>query len=329
MKDVPTRQQLHLDRPLTNISLAYSQAADNFIADKVFPVIPVQKQSDTYFVYKREDFFRDEAQERAKGTESAGGSFDVDLAPPYFARKDAFHVDVFEEDRVNADDPLRPNEDAAEMVTQKLLLRRENKWAKKFFKTGVWAHEFTGTDSAADFSAGTVLKLSNPLSDPITMFSQAAILMASTTGLKPNTLVLTPDIVTALQSHPDILDRIKYTQRGVVTTELLASLFGVQRIFVPWGIQNSAAKGKDADMGFIFENAMLLLYVEPNPGLKKASAGYTFAWTGLMGSNAIGGRVYRIPMPWLGLDTERIEGEMAYDQQVVAADLGMFFKDII
>jgi len=34
-------------------------------------------------------------------------------------------------------------------------------------------------------------------------------------------------------------------------------------------------------------------------------------------------------MPWLGMDTERIEGEMAFDNRVVAKDLGVFFKDIV
>src|SRR5690606_39365320 len=82
------------------------QSADNFIADKVFPIIPVQKQSDTFFIYNRDDFFRDEARVRAKGTESAGGTYDIEEAPPYFARKYAFHTDITEEDIVNADSPL-------------------------------------------------------------------------------------------------------------------------------------------------------------------------------------------------------------------------------
>lgn len=324
---MPTRQQIHIDRPLTNLSLAYTQTADKFIADKIFPVIPVKKQSDTYFVYKREDFFRDEARERAKGTESAGGSYDVELAPPYFARKHAFHIDVFEEDRVNADDPLQPNRDATEIVTHKLLLRRENLWAKKYFGAGIWGTDYTGVDATP--GAGEFLKFSNPASDPINTLINASTEMARTTGHKPNTLVLSPSVYNALRNHPDMIDRIKYTQKGVVSHEMMASLLEVENIYVPWAIQNSAGVGKDAQMDFILEDAMLLLYVEKNPGLKKASAGYTFAWTGLMGANAIGGRVVRIPMPWLGLDTERIEAEMAYDQQIVAKDLGMYFEDVI
>lgn len=325
---MPTRQQIHIDRALTNISVAYMQEASNFIADKVFPIIPVQKQSDTYFIYNRDDFFRDEAQLRAKGTESAGGDFDVELAPPYFCRKWAYHSDVNEEDVVNADDPLRPKQDATELVSQKLLIRRENMWAQTFFKQGVWARDLQGVDSTA--SGTNVLQFHLPQSNPIETVTQENVRMAETTGYKPNTLVLSPYVYNALKNHPDILDRIKYTQRGIVTQDLLASLFEVDNVYVPWAIQNNAPKGvKGGALDFIMGKHMLLLYVEKNPGIKKPSAGYTFAWTGLKGAGALGNRVVRIPMPWLGMDTERIEAEMAIDMQTVGKDLGVFFKDVV
>jgi Phage major capsid protein E len=324
---MPTRQQIHIDRALTNISVAYMQDANNFIADKVFPIIPVQKQSDTYFIYDKEDFFRDEAAERAKGTESAGGDYDIDQAPPYFAKKWAFHMDVTEEDRVNADDPLKPNQDATEFVSQKLLLRRENLWAQKYFQAGVWGTEVTGVASAP--GAGQSLQWDQATADPIDIITKENTNMASRTGYKANTLVLSPYVMNALKNHPDVLDRIKYTQKGIVTLDLLATLFEVEHVYVPWAVQNSAIKGKAANMNFIMGKHALLMYVEKNPGLKKPSAGYTFAWTGLKGAGAFGNRIVRIPMPWLGMDTERVEGEMAFDLKVVGADLGTFFKDIV
>jgi hypothetical protein len=304
------------------------QDENRFIADKVFPIIPVQKQSDTYFIYKREDFFRDDAQERAKGTESAGGDYDIEQAPPYFARKQAFHTDVTEEDRVNADDPLRPNQDASEFVSHKLLLRRENLWARKFFQAGVWNTEITGIASGTPTDT-QIVQFDNQASTPIESMNLMSVKMVELTGYKPNTLVFSPYVFNALKNHPDILDRIKYTQKGIVTADLLATLFEVDQILVPWAIQNTQAKGVDGEYEFIMGKHALLCYVEKNPGLKKPSAGYTFAWTGLKGAGAYGNRVVRIPMPWLGMDTERIEGEMAFDHQVVGADLGIFLKDIV
>ena len=73
----PTMGQSHVDAVLTNISVAYAQQAGNFIADKVFPTVPVDKKSDKYFTYTKNDWFRDEAQRRGPGTEPAGGGYNL------------------------------------------------------------------------------------------------------------------------------------------------------------------------------------------------------------------------------------------------------------
>lgn len=49
-KSQPTASDVHIDKPLTNISVAYIQNTNEFIADKVFPTVPVDKQTDKYFV---------------------------------------------------------------------------------------------------------------------------------------------------------------------------------------------------------------------------------------------------------------------------------------
>ena len=68
----PTPSAVHVNRPLTNISIACIQEARNFIAAEAFPVVPVQNQSDRYFIYSAADFHRDEMQLRAPGTEKIG-----------------------------------------------------------------------------------------------------------------------------------------------------------------------------------------------------------------------------------------------------------------
>ena len=48
---MPTMQNAHIDRALTNTSVAYMQDASAFIADKVFPIVPVKRQSDVFYIY--------------------------------------------------------------------------------------------------------------------------------------------------------------------------------------------------------------------------------------------------------------------------------------
>lgn len=320
-------QNAHIDRALTNTSVAYMQDADAFIADKVFPIVPVKRQSDVFYIYNKGDFMRDEAQVRGAGTESAGGDYGVEASDPYYCRKHAFHKDVTPEERANYDEPLNADTDATDFVSQKMLIRREMEWTTKFFKAGVWGREISGVDATP--GENQTIKWNKDTSNPIKDITEAAVQMASETGFKPNTLVLSPLAFNALKNHFDILDRIKYTQRGIVTADLLATLFEVEKVHVAWAVVNSAVKGAADNVNFIMGKHALLCYNNPRPALKKPSAGYIFSWTGLEGSGAYGNRIVRLPMDMLGLGTERIEGEIAFDAKQVCADLGTFFKDIV
>lgn len=324
---MPTMQNAHIDRALTNVSVAYLQEASAFIADKVFPIVPVKRQSDVYYQYNKGDFMRDEAQARGAGTESAGGDYGVEAKDPYYCRKHAFHKDVTPEERANYDEPLDADQDATTFVSQKMLIRREMEWAKNYFGTGIWGTDITGKNASP--SAGQTLQWDQPTSNPIKDVTEAGVAMAAATGFKPNVLVLSPYAFNALKNHEDILDRIKYTQKGIVTEDLLATLFGVEKVLVAWSVVNTAAKGATDSVGFIMGKHALLCYANPRPALRQPSAGYIFSWTGLEGSGAYGNRIVRLPMDVLGLGTERIEGEMAFDCKKVCADLGVFFADIV
>ncbi|MDD2230537.1 MAG: hypothetical protein PHY48_14145 [Candidatus Cloacimonetes bacterium] len=324
---MPSKQQVHIDKVLTNLSVKYVQDASNFIAGQVFPMVPVAKQSDLFYTYQREDWFRDDAQLRAMGTESVGGDYELGT-DTYYAQRYAFHKNVYDEERANSDDPLSPDADATMFVTDKILLNKENNWARTFFRAGVWATDLTGAAVAA--APNQVVFWDDYLnSDPIIDISERSTTIAEVTGKEPNTLVLGRRVYNALKHHPDIIDRIRFSQKGVVTTDLMAELFDVDRILVANAIQNVANKGQNAQMQYILGNNALLCYTAPSAGLRMASAGYTFTWTGLMGSAAWGGRINRIPNPLLGIGTERIEVELCYDMKVIAADMGVLFSNIV
>ncbi|MGL5717316.1 MAG: major capsid protein [Paraclostridium sp.] len=333
---MPSYNQIHIDRALTNVSVAYMQDADAFIADKVFPMVPVLKQSDTFFIYRKEDFFTDEAQERATGTESAGGNYNIDQFPPYFCKVYSFHKDVDDRERTNQDDPLNCDRDATEFVSHKLMLKRDILWADTFFRKTVWGTDLTfgaTTPMKVNSSSGALeqgIYWDKPISTPIKDIAMMRTFMLQNTGYKLNRAVLTPYVYDALMNHEDILDRIKYTQKGIVGKDLLAELFELDEIVIPYAIKNTQAMGKDGKYNFILGQASALFVHTPSsPGLKKPSAGYIFTWTGLKGAGAYGNNMIRIPMPWLGMDTERIEGSMAFDMKVVCKDLGIFIEKAI
>lgn len=320
----PTRSDVHVNRPLTNISIAYIQKQEDFIADKVFPVVPVMKQSDLFFTYDKKSWFSTQAKRRAPGTESAGSGYKVSASPSYFAHVHAVHKDVDDQTRANADDPLDLDRDSTLWCTQQMMLRRELDFFNSYFSLNTWTgYQVSG--SPADFAPTNAWNSStgNPLQDIDNLKSQ----VKSQTGFMPNTLVVTNDVFFALRNNPVVVDRIKYTQRGLLSEDLLASLFGVSKFLVANAVQDTAPEGEAGSMGFIKSNLALLTYSAPSPSILQPSAGYTFSWKGMYGAGAEGARISSFRMEQIKSD--RIEGEMAYDLKMVGSDLGVLLKTLI
>lgn len=312
----PSAQAVHANRPLTNISIAYIQDQTNFIAGRVFPTVPVASQSDTYYTYTKADWFRDEAEKRADATESVGSGYGLS-STSFFCDVVAIHKDVGDQARGNADAGIDLDRDAAEFVTQRLLVKQEVDWTTAYFSTGVWGTTVTPTNKWSDYTS----------SDPISDIEAGIETILSNTGFKPNTLVLGYAVMRFLKHHPDIVDRIKYTGGPSSNTmQALAQLVGVDRILTAMSIRNTAAEGATASYSFNQDaNDALLCYVNPRPSLLAPSAGYNFSWRGVPGG--LGGDINIRRFRMEKLRADRVEGEVCYDHKLVASDLGYFFDE--
>jgi hypothetical protein len=325
----PTPGDVHVNVPLTNISIAFMQSQQNFVASRIFPNVPVDKQSDRYYTYDRGEFNRDEAKERAPSTESEGGGYTVDNTPTYFARVYAFHKDIDDQMRANADAVINPDRDATQYVTMKALIRREKIFVNNFFQGGLWTNDWDGVAAAP--SGNQVLQWNDANSNPIENVRAAKTTILESTGFEPNKLVLGRKVYDALVDHPDIVDRIKYGQTAgdaaMANRQTLAKLFEVESIEVMNAIENTAQEGRTAVHSFIGGKKALLCYAAPTPGLMQPSAGYTFSWTGYMGAGAEGNRIRSFRME--NLKSDRVEIEFAFDQKLISADLGFFWDTIV
>lgn len=325
----PTPGDVHVNAPLTNISVAFLQGQEAFIADRVFPNIPVTKQSDRYYTYDRGMFNRAQMKKRAPGTETPGVHYTVDNTPTYFADVWGVHHDVPDQRRANSDSVLDPDREATELVTHQALIQREKQWVDAYFQTGVWTTDLTGVAAAP--GAGQFLQWNDTSSTPISDMRTAVTAVLRSTGRKPNTLVLGTDVFNALIDHPDIVDRVKYGQTApgpaMVDTAELSAIFKIPRILVAEAIENAAAEGLVNSHDFIIGKKALLCYSTPSPGLMTPTAGYTFSWTDMLGMTNQGMRIKRFRIEKESSD--RVEMEMAFDQKLVSADLGYFFETAV
>jgi hypothetical protein len=313
----PSVSDVHIDVALTNISVAYVQDASNFIADKVFPIVPVDKQSNKYWTYEKGAFFRDQAQMRAPGTESAGSGYKLGT-DAYYCDKWAFHKDVDDDTVANSDAGIDPFRDASQFCMNQLLIRRERLFMDAFMKTGVWGTDATGGVNFTqwDDEAG---------SDPAEDTKNARLKILNNTGYAPNKMVV--DIYTheALKKHPLILQRFAISGKASVTADMLAAYFEVKDYVVSQAVYSTSDETvANPVMAMVAPKCCLLCYSAPSPSLLQPTAGYIFSWAGLTGLNNAGITSARFRMQHL--KSERVENEMALAMKQVASDMGYFFS---
>jgi hypothetical protein len=327
---VPTTSDVHVNRPLTSISVAFIQKASNFVAGRAFPNVPVQKQSDAYLTYDHAYWNRDEMKLRAPATESEGNGYTIDPSNTYYCPIYAFHKDIPDPVRSNADAPINLDREATEYCTLKALIKRERIFASKYLVGGVWSYDYDGVDSSP--STSEVLQWSDHASTPIEDVWDAKEYILERTGFEPNKLILGYPVYKTLVNHPDFVDRVKYgqTPNGPAQVDLseMAQLFKVEEVMVMKGIVDTALEGATvANHSFISGKKALLVYAPPSAGLMTPSAGYTFSWTGYLNAGPAGNRIKRFRMENLAAD--RVEIEMAFDMKLISADLGAFWDSIV
>ena len=309
----PTSTEVHLDAILTDISVAWSQNQDEFVASKVFPTVNVAKQFDKFYRFGLEDWMRDDVKMRAPATESAGSGFAISKGT-YSCDKWALHKDLSDEDKANADMGLQLDMSTTEYLTQQMMIRQEIAWASKFLSTTVgWT---VGTQTALWSAAGATI---------IQDIQTAINTMLTNTGRRPNKLVVSYAVFSILKNATEIVERYKYTTSMAMTTSLIAQVIGVDEILVMGGVQNTAKEGATKSLKQIGNKSALLVYSPPTPMMMTPAAGYNFNWTGLTGVGGFGtaSSIGRIQMPTL--KAERLEIEAAWDFQVISTDLGVYW----
>ena len=327
MPAYPEGRSLFVSAPLTTISTAYQQAG-NWTADQVFPSVPVTRQGDLYWKYPQGSWKRTVAGVRAPAAETPGGGWEIAL-DSYYASVYGVHKDVDDQTLTNATgggfDLLA---DASRWVTDQLMVKRDQIFASKYLTTGVWSGnsvDQVGVLSAP--SANQFIQFDQSGSDPIRVITASMIAMAKNTGYRPNVLVMGPTVYYALLNNQSIIDRVKYTGGGFLTDDVLREAFGVDKLVVTWTTQNTAPQGAADSIGFISDKSMLLVYAAPAPGLQTLSGGYIFTWDGMLGSGSLGGRIRQFRMEQI--QSDRIEGEIAFDMKVVSPDVGVFYTNAV
>ena len=279
----------------------------------------------------------DGMEARGPSTESAGGGFKLSTGL-YSCVVYGFHKDIDDQVRNNQDSPISLDRDATSFCTMQGMIRRERAWQAKHLVDSVWTFSVDGaTTRSSSFNPrqtgnNDVVFWNDADSTPIEDVRILSEAVLGETGFMPNVLVIGRPVWNRLVDHPDIVGRIdrgQTTGPAIANREAVAALFELDEVLVMDSIYNSANEGQTASNAFIGGKNGLLAYRTATPGILVPSAGYTFNWRGMGGGGDMGMRMRIKRFRMEELSSDRVEIEMAFDQKVISADLGVFLDDII
>jgi len=319
---------VHLDQILTNLTLNFV-TDQNFIANRVFPVLDVEYKSDEFYKFDPDEANRELDDDMLLAPRTEPRKFDVSHGKDsYMAQVRGLAFDIDTQTAANEDEQLNVRQRKANELMHKLMLRRDRDFLNTFVTSGVWSEDLDG--SGSDFT-----QWSDSSSTPIDDVRQwKRDFQIRNYGFKPNKMLVTQDVLDELMANTQILGRINggatIGNPALVDMALLAGIFGVEEVIVADAVSNTAAVGATASKDYMVKNKALLTYTPSSVGLDTPASGMVFAW------NSVPGTSWGITMESFTDDAlrrqqiaEQVQGKMAYDMKVVGPSLGTYVENII
>lgn len=267
---------VHIDILLTNISMQFPLNRD-YVGPNLFPKVTVAKQSNKYGIFDRENFKLEAHDIRAPGdwaNEIPGLRWSTDT---YYCTERALQIAITDEERDNSDAPLQPDIDGTTLVTDRILLGREKKMHDLATTLANYASGMSADYTSTSTSRWDDYVNSNPIQD----FRNANRKINANLFMSANLAIIPWQVMSYLEDHPDFIERIKYSERGIITEEIIAAVIGISNVIVPQVGYSNAGTGvpvTTATVGYMWGKDVIIAYVPPAAGLRQISFGYEFVW---------------------------------------------------
>lgn len=331
-KNLPTPGDVHVNRPLTNLSVQYAQALDKFKADSLAPIIAADNRTDLFYKFTKDYWFRDAMKERGPGTEAAEAGYGIETdsyaCVPYAVRKA-----ISDQTRANEDSPLNSDRNAMQFVTRLERIKREKKFADVALLSTNWDTVRTGV---AGVPSGVQFKQWNDAaSTPIEDVQSWCTTIELLTGFRPNVLSIGQEVWDKLKDHPDLIDRLKYGGQltgnlAKVTPAMVAALFELEELCIMNAVENTAiekAPGTASFTGaYIAGKKGLLQYRDASSAVEGVTAIRTFTWRRYLSAN-VGWRIKKFRLEQF--ESDYVEIQSAFVHKVIARDLGVSLQAMV
>lgn len=310
----PEPKDLHIDRPLTDLSVKYRN--EDMVWRMLMPVIPVGLRSDKYFKYNKEDSYRihdDFVGPKALPNEASWG-----VATDNYSVKDHALADWLPQETIdNADNPLQPEIDTNDFLNACMDAAQEQRVAAIIFTAGTYP---TGNKVQLSGTGQWGQSADDPIGDLLTAIEGCF--------MRANTVIMGVEVWKVFRKLPEILDAVKGATRqqstpgGLATIQEMRDLFEVENWLVGRARYVTSKEGQTATYDRLWGKHCAALHVVGDPGIRSVTFGGTFVET------------QRVTMrdfdPKRGVrGAHYIKVGWNSDEKVIASDLGYFIQDAV
>lgn len=258
-----------IDPILTNIAQGYQN--NEFIGMNLFPRVAVPARGGKILKFGKEQF-KVYDTERAPAT--ATKRIEVGYGSENYAIVDHSLDAVVPREILEEASTVPINLSTASIQTVQAAMALRLEIAQATLATTAGNYDSNHKTTLSGTSQWSDLANSNPVSD----IENAKEAIRASTGKRANVVILSPAVMKSLRQNQKIIERIQYTGRDVPTAELLAALFGVQRVIV-----GDAIKATDAGaFSDVWGKSVVVAYTEMSgmTDMGRPTFGYTYSLNG-------------------------------------------------
>jgi len=268
-----TGRDLHVDILLSQIALNYRPPG--MIADQIAPIVPVQKETDSYPVFSRGEAFAIEKTNRSRGSPANRVTRTVSSAQ-YAAKNYALAYDIPVEDRANMDPTwqLELEAGAVRYLTDKLTLD----WDRRVL-TLAQANVSTSFLCGSSWTAGGT---GTGAGDPVSMLWKMQEQIQSQTAVKPNSALFGYRAWNYARRNYNFRNFVQglYAGGNNVSRAGAQAALELDRLLIAQAFYNPVNEGQTATFSNYFPSDGVLMYYAPMAASREVpSFLYSFRWT--------------------------------------------------
>lgn len=262
-----TAKSLHVNKVLSEMAMGYRP--DGMIADMIFPMVSVSKQSDIYLVHDRGRLLRRQSTQRSPGAEARKVDFEMGSAT-YYARNYALKAPVTIEDKANADP-----EYAQQLITNRAQLVMDDLALDREVRVSNLVNNTSNVGSSA-----AVTSAWNGAGHPLTDINAAIDNVKYANGKAPNLVIFGPEAWDSFRRDSNVRNLIKGSNNGggYVNETEVRNLLNVETVLISQAFQNTGEEGQTEALSTILGDNVLIAYSAKTPSKERPSFGYEFRW---------------------------------------------------